>query len=198
MSALAAIGFAVLALTGCAGDDDDTGSVEDEIREAVDEGNLDEAQEQLEDLGGETSELPDACELVTVEDATGLFGTDAEEQPDASPVGLGASCIYETPETEDLGTVGHLLQVRVFDGEQFFGAETYDDEEEIDDLGDRAFVRSNGSALTGVEVQFVQDGKTVSLNYSTINIGVDEADQVNSADHEDEVVELARQASGRM
>jgi hypothetical protein len=195
---LAAIGIAVLAVSACGGDDDDAGSVEDEIREAVDDGNLDEVEEQLEDIGGEQSDLPDACELVTVEDATGLFGTDAEEKPDASPVGLGAACIYGTPETEDLGSVAHLLQVRAFDGEQFYGAATFDDEEEIDDLGEQAFVRSGDSALTGVEVQFVQDGKTVSLNYSTVNIGVDEADQVNATDHEDEVVALARQASGRM
>jgi hypothetical protein len=201
IKALAALGVAVLALSACGGDDDDEESVEDAIREAVDEGNLDEAQERLEDFGdelGDLGEVPDACALVTLEDATTLFATPAEEQEDASPVDLGSSCIYGTPETEDLGSVSHLLQVRAFGGEQFYGAEAFEDEEEIEDLGDRAFVRTSEGGLGGVDVQFVQEGKTVSINYSTINIGVDDANQVDPADREQQVVDLARQASGRL
>ena len=65
-------------------------------------------------------------------------------------------------------------------------------------MGDKAFVRTTDGALGGVEVQFVQDGKTVTLNYSTVNIGVDDGDQVEAAESEDEVVALAQQASGRL
>ena len=44
-------------------------------------------------------------------------------------------------------------------------------------------MHAGAGGLGGVEVQFVKDGKTVSLNYSTVNIGVDDADKVEAADH---------------
>ena len=45
------------------------------------------------------------------------------KQDDSSPVDLGASCLCGNVGGEELGTVSHLLQVRVFDGEQFYGAD---------------------------------------------------------------------------
>ena len=42
----------------------------------------------------------------------------------------------------------------------------------------------------GVDVQFVKAGTTVTISYSTVNIGVAEADQVDAADHQDDVVAL--------
>jgi hypothetical protein len=192
---MALVGIAVLALGACGGDDDDANSVDEAIKEAVDEGNLDSVPENI---GGDPADLPDACALVTVDDATDLFGVDAEEQADVSPVDLGASCLYGNAGGDELGTPNHLLQVRVFDGEQFYGADAFDDEEDLDGLGEKAFVRNTEGALGGVEVQFVQDGKTITLNYSTVNIGVDDADQVEASDREDEVVALAQQASSRL
>jgi hypothetical protein len=41
-----------------------------------------------------------------------------------------------------------------------------------------------------VDVQFVKAGTTVTISYSTVNIGVAEADQVDAADHQDDVVAL--------
>ena len=187
-----------LGVAACGGDDDDPQSVEEDIRDAIDDGNLDEVEDEIDDVvdGGD---LPDACELVTQDDAERLFGEPAQEAEDSSPVDLGSSCLWENADGAELGQVGHLLQVRVFDGEQFYGADAYEDETALDDLGDRGFVRSGEGTFAGVEVQFVQDGNTVTLSYSTVNIGVEnDADEVNAADHEDTVVELARQASGRM
>jgi hypothetical protein len=193
-------GVAVLAsVAGACGGDDDSPSVEESIREAVEEGNLDDATNTTSAGGDAGAGLPDACVLVTEADATELFGVPARAAVDASPVDLGASCIYENAGSDDLGEAGHLLQVRVFPGEQFFSTETFDDERNLDDLGDRAFVRSGEGALAGVDVQFVEDGKTVTFSYSTVNIGVeDDADRVDAADREDDVVALARRAGDRM
>jgi hypothetical protein len=194
-AAMLAITAFVLVLGACGGGDDDADSVDDAIKEAVDEGNLDSVPENV---GGAPADLPDACALVTVDDASELFGEDAAQQDDVSPVDIGVSCLYGNAGEDAVGTVKHLLQVRVFEGEQFYGADAFDDEEDLEGLGDKAFVRNTEGALGGVEVQFVQDGKTVALNYSTVNIGVDEADQVEASDRDDEVVALAQQASSRL
>ena len=195
---LAALAIAALALGACGGDDDKADGVDDAIKEAVENGNLDSVPENVDNVGGDPADLPDPCELVTTEDAAGLFGVDAKEEDDSSPVDLGASCLYGNVGGEEPGTVSHLLQVRVFDGEQFYGAETFDDEQTDRRLGDKAFVHAGAGGLGGVEVQFVQDGQTVSINYSTVNIGVDDADKVEASDHQDEVVALAQQASTRL
>jgi hypothetical protein len=186
-------GFA-LVVAACGGDDDDS-SVRDAIREQVEEGNLPSVPENV---GGDAGDLPDPCVMVTTEDAAELFGEEAQVEEDASPVKIGASCIYGNVAGEELGNVAHLLQVRVYDGEQFFGPETYDDEESIAGLGDDAFVRTSDGAGGIVEVQFVQGGKTVSLSYSAVNIGVDDSDKVDPTEREAEVIDLAEQAAGRM
>jgi hypothetical protein len=187
-------GAVVLVVAACGGDDDDD-NVAERIKEQVENGNLTSLPD---DLGGDPDDLPDPCKMVTAEDAGGLFSEEAIEEADSSPVDLGASCIYGNAKGQELGNVSQLLQVRVFDGEQFFGAESFDDEQPVDGLGEQAFVRTSDSAAGGVEVQFLQDGKTVSLSYSTVNIGVEDPDRIDPADHDDEVVALAKQAAGRM
>jgi hypothetical protein len=186
----------VLAVGACGGDDDSS-AVEHSIKEAVKDGNLD--GKDAAKASTAARDVPDPCGLVTTADAASLFGEQARTGQDASPVDLGRSCIYENADSDDLGRVGHLLQVRVFPGEQFFSTATFDDEQRLDGLGDRAFVRSGAGALAGVDVQFVKDGKTVTFSYSTVNIGVEkDADRVEAADREDQVVTLARQAADRM
>jgi hypothetical protein len=184
--------------TAACGGDDDSSAVEHSIKDAVKKGNLDDGKPAAGQAAS-ASAVPDPCVLVTAADAASLFGEAARTGTDTSPVDLGRSCIYENTDSDDLGQVGHLLQVRVFPGEQFFSTATYDDERSLDDLGDRAFVRSGQGALAGVDVQFVKDGKTVTFSYSTVNIGVEkDADRVEAADREDQVVALARQAADRM
>jgi hypothetical protein len=197
--------LAVIALTTTAfalgaaacGGDDDSRAVEHSIKQAVNDGNLDDKDAKQASV--DQSDVPDPCVLVTADDAASLFGEAARTGTDTSPVDLGRSCIYENADSDDLGQVGHLLQVRVFPGEQFFSTATFDDERSLDGLGDRAFVRSGQGALAGVDVQFVKDGKTVTFSYSTVNIGVEkDADRVEASDHEEQVVALARQAADRM
>ncbi len=187
---LAACAIAVLVLTACGGDDDDAKAANDAIRKAVKQGNI-------SDGNGAAGDLPNPCALVTVDDAAQLFGEPAQKAKDSSPVPLGVSCLYEAADAGANDQVGHLLQVHAYDGEQFYGADTFDDERSIDDLGDKAFVRT-GTGAQGVDVQFVKAGTTVTISYSTVNIGVAEADQVDAADHPDDVVALARRAADRV
>ncbi len=189
-SVLAAITIPALALAACGGDDDDAKAANDAISKAVKQGNISDGKDAAGDL-------PNPCALVTVDDAAKLFGEPAQKAKDSSPVPLGVSCLYEAADAGANDQVGHLLQVHAYDGEQFYGADTFDDEQTIDDLGDKAFVRT-GSGAQGVDVQFVKAGTTVTISYSTVNIGVAEADQVDAADHRDDVVALARRAADRV
>jgi hypothetical protein len=196
--ARSAIVVFALGVAACGGGGDDSRSVEQSIKEAVEQGNIDQGNVKDAKDGG-TKDLPDPCRLVTRDDAARLFGEAARTTDEQSPVALGASCVYADSAGDRLGEVGHLLRVRVFDGEQFFGADTFDDERTVAGLGDRAFVRSGDGALAGVDVQFVKDGETVTLGYSTVNNGVDnDADKVRAGERADEVVALARQAAERM
>jgi hypothetical protein len=191
MTRLIALGaIAALAFGACGGDDDDAKAADDAISKAVKQGNITDGKEGADDL-------PDACALVTVDDAAQLFGEPAQTAEDSSPVPLGVSCLYEAADAGANDQVGHLLQVHAYEGEQFYGADTYDDEQAIDGLGDKAFVRS-GTGAQGVDVQFVKAGTTVAISYSTVNIGVAEPDQVDAADHQDDVVALARRAADRV
>lgn len=188
---LIAVGaIAVLVLAACGGDDDDAKAANDAISKAVEQGNITDGENAA-------SDLPNPCALVAVGDATKLFGKPAQKANDSSPVPLGVSCLYEAADAGANDQVGHLLQVHAYAGEQFYGADTFDDEQTIEDLGDKAFVRT-GTGAQGVDVQFVKAGTTVTISYSTVNIGVADADQVDAADHRDDVVALARRAADRV
>ena len=62
---LAALAIAALALGACGGDDDKADGVDDAIKEAVENGNLDSVPENVDNVGGDPADLPDPCELVT-------------------------------------------------------------------------------------------------------------------------------------
>ena len=178
---------AALVVAGaCGGNDDD--ETLDDIQEAIEEGNLDDIED-----AGDPGELPDACELVTQEDAEELFGEAAERGEETAPIDLGTSCVWKNVDGEEVGQVAHLLLVNVFEGDAFYDPEAG---EAIDDLGSRASVQTGEGIGEGVDVQFVEDGRTVTVGYSTVNIGVDE--EVIAADKADDVIALARQASERM
>ncbi len=205
-SRILALAFAgALALSACGGDDDSPEDVAEDIEDAIEDGDIEELEDledELEDLGdddGGGGDLPDPCELVTQEDAQGLFGEGIEAQVDgdaSGSVGGGESCIWENVDNEELGTPSHLLQVAAYPGEQYYGDSIYEDEEELD-IGDKAFLAPS-FALGSVDLQFVKDGTTVTISYSVINIGVEEAEQVEASSKQDEVVALAEQAADRM
>jgi hypothetical protein len=189
----AAVIVVVTVISACGGDDDDRSTAE-RIREAVEEGN---APNDVTTAGPEDG--TPVCELVTEQDAEGLFGAGAQQADDTSAVGTGEACIWENVDASEPGRVGHLLQVRVYDGPQFYNSELFEDSRPVDGLGDRAFVSTGVSTAAGVTVQFVEDDKTFAITYTTINIAVEpESDKVEASDHADEVIALARQAAERM
>ncbi|MCZ7525541.1 MAG: hypothetical protein M5U14_03610 [Acidimicrobiia bacterium] len=114
--------------------------------------------------------LDDGCALVAQADAEALFGEPAEPSDDAGTSVqqfLVGSCIWQSPDgPEGELTPQHLLQFHVWDGEQFYGGDAgvYDDPEPID-VGDRGFIAVSDA---GISLQFVQSGKTVSLDYSLL------------------------------
>ncbi|MET1000302.1 MAG: hypothetical protein ABWZ15_00700 [Acidimicrobiia bacterium] len=188
-----ALGSALLAVAafGACGDDDDAETL-DEIQESIAEGELDDDSDRGDRDG------PDPCALVTQEDVESLFAEAADQREEETPTGLGVSCLWQNVETTDTGQV-HVLTVNVYDGAEYYAADVIDGETEIADLGDRAYVSTSSAAPEHVEVQFVQDGRTVIINYSPGYIGVGNgADRVVAADHADAVIALARQASARM
>lgn len=193
----------VVVLAACGGDDDDAQDAAGVADGSDDQaGNGDAGDGSADgkddgDRGGDEGDVPDPCELVTREDAQALFGDDFEAQrsEDAAPIDIGEACLWENVGGDELGNPQHLLQVRVYDGEQFYGEDVFDDAEPID-IGERGFV-SGGDGLAGVDVQFVKGGLVFTANYVIINIGV-EGDTADAASKRDAVVELARQAADRM
>jgi hypothetical protein len=188
-----ALGSALLALAAfgaCGGDDD--AETSDEIQESIAEGDLDDDPDRADRDG------PDPCALVTQEDVESLFAEAAEQREEETPSALGVSCLWQNAEHTGSGQV-HVLVVNVYDGEEYYAADAIERETEITDLGDRAHVSTSSQAPEHVEVQFIQDGRTVIINYSPGYIGVERgADRVVAADHADAIVALARRASARM
>jgi hypothetical protein len=198
--AAALVFAAFLALAACGGGDDGPQGIDEAVDDPVGDDTAPDApdsDDEVDDgeVGGDRD--VDACALVTRVDAEELFGSEARQAEDAAPVELGSACIWENVGGDELGVVGHLLQVRAYEGEQFYGEDVYDDARPLDGIGDRAFV-SSGRGLAGVEIQFLEGETVVQLSYSTVNVGVDEGDRVEAATKEDEVVALARQAADRL
>ncbi|MGQ0825041.1 MAG: hypothetical protein ACT4OX_08460 [Actinomycetota bacterium] len=206
MCTLVAVG--TLIFSGCGGDDDD-GVSQKEIEDAVADGNLD--PDEIEDLsddiaeeggdddsGDNSGEGSDACAVLTQDDAEALFGVAAQLDDDSVPVGLGSSCVWENADADELGSVGHLVQLQLYEGDQFYSESVYPDAEPLDGLGDRAFIVGGPSSLAGPTIGF-QKGNTVGLfSYTVINIGVDEADQVDPESREADVIELAHTIVDRL
>lgn len=185
---MAAVFAGIMMLAACGGDGDDSNAQSG--TETTDGVNAD-------DDNGDRADLPDPCELVTRRDAEELFGRgiQAQEAEDAAETSAGRSCIWENVGNDELGNPSHLLNVNVYEGEQFYGESVFDNAQPID-IGDRGFV-SDGDGLAGVDVQFVKDDIVFTVNYVIINIGV-EGDTDEAASKRDTVIELAKQAAGRM
>jgi len=164
---------AVALFAGCSSSGDDGGSTSAEPSAAAAAANGD-------------SSLA-ACNIVTEADATALFGKQAVKDEGAlvtDPNMLG-ECLW----TWDTDTSNQLIQFRVWNGEQYYGQEPAGSQSL--DLGDKAFMTVG--SLAGVDITWVQDGKTIQLSYS--NIGDDVPDPATKVE---EVKQLAQKASGQL
>jgi len=125
----------------------------------------------------------DACQLVTEDDASALFGQPATLDSGPSAFGMIAQCLW----TWDTPTSNQLLQFQIWD------QVAYDRPEDAEalDLGEEGYVRAH--PMAGVDITWVQDGRTISLSYSTLG---PEAPVATSK--VEEVKALARTVAGRL
>lgn len=197
----------VLGLAACG--DDGEADPSDRIREGVEGRDADEGDWQ--ELADEVEENPralvdvDPCELLTQDDATELFGVEAVKQRNTEPARVGVACIWEggggDGEDGEAGggesQVSHLLLFRVYAGEAYYGDVYYEakDREAVPGLGDRAFV-ARDPVTGGVDLQWVQNGLTLTLNYSTFSFEEEGSDD-EALRRTDDAVALARRIARR-
>ncbi len=127
--------------------------------------------------------LPDACSLVSEQDASALFGQSA--QADSGPT--GAAMVSQCLWSWDSDTSGQLLQFQVWDPMAYSEPE---DSAPID-LGEGGYIRKH--PMAGVDVVWRQRGFMISLSFSTVG-----PDAPDATDRADAVLELARRVSGRL
>lgn len=140
---------------------------------------IEEATEQMAGGGEEIN----ACAIVTQQDASDLFGGEAEQDESTAPLVAG-ECIW----SQDTDMASQLLQFRVWDGEQFY----FDDPEaEQLDLGDKGWMSVDDFA--GIDIMWIQDGKTIDLSYFNVGEGMPTIDS-----KVEEMKALAQQVSDKL
>jgi hypothetical protein len=140
--------------------------------------------------GGADTGLPACDSLLGVDEAAELFGEPAEFDAEESqpPPGIAATaCVWTSVEDpddlEDLQV--QLVQVHVYRGAQFYAPEaTYDDVEQLDGIGDRAFVAGD----SGVSAGFL-DGEIAAFIDFTVIFPQDAPEAITKRD---QVVDLLR------
>lgn len=135
-----------------------------------------------------TDAKPDACSIVTQEDATALFEQPAERQQGqglAMPMMIG-ECLW----TWDTETSNQLLQFRIWSTELAY-SQSDDEFTEAFDLADRGHVRAHPQG--GVDVSWVQGGRMIGLSYSKVGPAVP-----SPLTKTDAMKALARKVSGKL
>ncbi|MHB8860050.1 MAG: hypothetical protein ACYC6Z_11320 [Thermoleophilia bacterium] len=133
-----------------------------------------------------TADKIDACGVVTQEDAAKIFSNPATRSEGALVV--DPNMLGECEWSHDADMNSQLIQFRVWNGEKYYGPSN--DSKPLD-VGDKGVISVN--QYTGVDMQWVQDGKTVELSYFTTGPGAPEA----SAKTE-EMKALAKQAAAKL
>jgi hypothetical protein len=136
--------------------------------------------------GSGSSAEADACKIVTQEDATKLFGKPAVAE-EGSPV-FDTKMVGECLWTWDTETGNQLLQFRIWDGEMYYSDSP---NSQPIDIGEKGNIVMN--EFLGVDITWLQDGKTYTLSYSTTGSGVPEA-----TDNAEEVKILAKKVEGQV
>ncbi|WP_147275151.1 hypothetical protein [Thioalbus denitrificans] len=135
---------------------------------------------------GSAPDRIDLCTIVTQADASALFGNPARPQA-GTPV-LDQNMLGECLWTWDSGSSNQLLQARVWSGARYYRAPA-----DARSLGfvDRGFIQVH--PLGGVDVEWVQTGRTVSLSYSSVG-----PDVPGAANRTEAVEALARKLKDRL
>jgi hypothetical protein len=136
-----------------------------------------------------------ACSLVTQADATKLFGHPAQQSQSDNPSSAASSCIWKAdtnPDPNAINDIGYLLQVRVYNGEQYYGEKYTTKPTHLNGIGDQAFTNVQGPIL---QVEFTKHGQTVTMAYSIEAIEANP--KPKPEDQQDAVVAMARTAASR-
>jgi hypothetical protein len=132
-----------------------------------------------------------ACKLVTQADATALFGHPATQKTDNVPTQLAKSvCIWSARPTNLLS---YLLQVRVWDGPQFFTG-NLPGYVSLPGVADKAaiYVLPGGSSIL---TAYQKGNQVVTISYSVHEIAT--GNRKKAADQQDQFVALVKQAASR-
>jgi len=136
--------------------------------------------------GSGNATKPDACAIVTQADATRLFGMPASPEqgtPVTDPAMLG-ECLW----TWDTDMDNQLLQFRIWNGAQYYSDSPGSQPVDVGEKGNIVM-----SDVLGVDVTWLQDGKTYQLSYSTAGSTV--PDPTVKAE---EVKNLAKKVEGQI
>jgi hypothetical protein len=128
----------------------------------------------------------DACGLITQDDASTLFGKPANRDkgtPVIDPNMLG-ECLWSW----EAETGNQLLQFRIWQGTQYYGPTP---DSQPFDLGENGYIRAH--RVSGVDVEWVQEGRTISVSYSTVGPGT--PDPLTRIE---EIKQLARKAAAQL
>ena len=175
-----AVLLASLLLGGC-GDDGEPG--------APDQG-AEQNDDQNDGLRGGGA----ACELLSDDEVSDLFGQPASAVPtEDEAVGESSTCLWQA--TADQGAVVYQLQLSVFSGStDLFDPDAWGGTPEaVEGLGDEAFVVRSGGLL-GTTAGYLEGDRSVFLSYA-LPVGDDEVDTATQADG---VVELLRTVDDRL
>lgn len=143
---------------------------------------VDRIVEEATDEVAESETEIDGCELLTQEDATGLFGEEAT-RGDADSLGVYGECDWIWESGEDLQKV----QMTIFEGEEYYNKTPgYEDL----DIGDEGYMNVSEGAQV-IDIGWRQDGKTVVLNYINVGDGMPEVTALA-----DDMEVLAKKISG--
>lgn len=194
--AAAVLAASVLLLPACSSDDEGgTGTSN------ADSGDTDGGDDST-DGGSEAAAAVNCEDLLTQTEIEGLFGEPAvleESDSLSNNAELGqTTCTWSTVEdpenTDDLAS--QLVILQYYDGSTMSGTNFYDPElqypdSEPLDLGDEAFIDTEG----GIDIGFVEGDTAGFLTWTVIDMGGGEQDQLAKTDA---VIELARSFHDRV
>lgn len=136
-------------------------------------------------LAGNAHEAPqsNACEIVTRERASDLFGQPAIADSGHSAVTMIDQCLW----TWDTDTSNQLLQFHIWDPR---GYSMPEDAEPLD-IGEGGYIRQH--PVGGVDISWLQDNRLISLAYSTIG-----PDAPKATERAEQMITLARQVEAEL
>jgi hypothetical protein len=111
--------------------------------------------------GGGGSGSIDACAIVTQEDATALFGLEAQPDPASLIPGMAGHCKWEA----ESASGGQYLSFSVWNGEGYYSMPTTTDTQPYA-IGDKGHIKS--ADAYGVSIMWIQNGLVPDLYHFTL------------------------------